>query len=322
MKRATKWASMVLAALALAYFVRHALRTLEGKDLSALLHGPGLVAMMALVVMYTASIATTSAAWLWQLRAMRQPSDFRWTTTVLAVTQFGKYLPGNVGQHIGRVGLAIDSGVRLPAALLTVGYELLIALVAASHLCAISALLWPPQALAGGPWLEYRWTLVALATVGTVTGLLLAPWLTALLVSKRQGDKPATAVDARAFALNLPAIAGSYVMYVGSLSAIGIGLWILALALVSGAPVPPPLFFIGAFATSWIAGFVVPGAPAGLGVREVVLTAWLSGALPPAIVVIIVVALRVATSIGDGINFAWGSWALSRRRHPARGRRP
>lgn len=77
---------------------------------------------------------------------------------------------------------------------------------------------------------------------------------------------------------------------------------------------PTPLFFVGAFAVSWIAGFVVPGAPAGLGVRELVLTAWLGDALPATTVVVLVLALRVATTIGDAINFGWGSWALARRR--------
>src|SRR3546814_11770047 len=80
---------------------------------------------------------------------------------------------------------------------------------------------------------------------------------------------------------------------------------------------PGPIFFIGAFTTSWIAGFVVPGAPAGLGVREVVLTAWLAGALPPATAVLLVVALRIATPIADLVNFLWGSAVLvSNRQQP------
>src|SRR3546814_6780064 len=73
----------------------------------------------------------------------------------------------------------------------------------------------------------------------------------------------------------------------------------MARALGKGGAMPGPIFFIGAFTTSWIAGFVVPGAPAGLGVREVVLTAWLAGALPPATAVLLVVALRIATTIAD-----------------------
>src|SRR3546814_11986525 len=80
----------------------------------------------------------------------------------------------------------------------------------------------------------------------------------------------------------MTAMIASYAMYVCSLSLVGLGLWGMSLALGNGGAMPGPIFFIGAFNTSWIAGFVVPGAPAGLGVREVVLTAWLDGSVPPA----------------------------------------
>src|SRR3546814_8886443 len=86
----------------------------------------------------------------------------------------------------------------------------------------------------------------------------------------------------------MTAMIASYAMYVCSLSLVGLGLWGMSLALGNGGAMPGPIFFIGAFTTSWIAGFVVPGAPAGLGVREVVLTAWLAGALPPATAVLLV----------------------------------
>ena len=313
LKRAAKTVSVVLALAALAYFARHAWRTLEGQDLSMLLQGPGLGGMLLLVLLYTASIATTSAAWYWQLQSLHQPASFAWTTTALAVTQFGKYLPGNVGHHIGRVGLAVGAGVRLSAALLTIGYELLLAIVAAAHLCAVAILLWPPVAFADASWLAYRWPLLTLVSLGAAAGLVLAPQLVAILSRLRSPTAPT--VEANALSLDLHAIAGSYAMYLGSLSAIGIGLWALALTVVpDGTTVPMAFFFIGAFATAWIAGFIVPGAPAGLGVREVVLAAWLGDALPPTTVVVLVLALRIATTIGDAVNFAWGSLALARRR--------
>ena len=311
LKRAAKWAGIVLAVLALAYFARHAARTLKGQDLSSLFEGPGLWGMVALTALYAASIATTAAAWRWQLADVGHRASYGWTITVLAVTQFGKYLPGNVGHHVGRAGLAMQAGIRMPAALLTIGYELLLAIVAAAHLCAFGLLLWPPAALAGQAWLEHRWTLLALVSAGAVAGLLLAPRLVAVLSALRGGDRG----DARAFALGPRTIAGSYAMYVAGQVAIGFGLWALALALVpEGGAVPSALFFIGAFATSWIAGLVVPGAPAGLGVREVVLTAWLGDALPPDTAVLLELALRVATTLGDALNFGWGSWALARMR--------
>lgn len=311
LKRVAKWVGIALVLGALAYFLQHALRTLQGQDLTALAHGPGVWGVALLIALYAASIATTAAAWRLQLAAVRQPVTYYWAITVLAVTQFGKYLPGNVGHHIGRAGLAIDAGVRPSAAVLTIGYELLLALVSAAHLCAMGVLLWPPGALAAQPWMAYRWTLLGLVSIGAVAGLVLAPRMVAMLTALRGGARE----GAGAFSLDLRAICGSYAMYVAGQIAIGAGLWGLAIAVSpAGTAVPSILFFTGAFATSWIAGLVVPGAPAGLGVREVVLTAWLGEALPPEIAVLLVVALRVATTVGDAINFGWGSWALARMR--------
>lgn len=311
LKRTVKWAGMVIAVGALAYFLRHAWHTLQGQDLTALAQGPGFWGMALLITLYAASIATTAMAWQMQLTAIRQHVTYRWTIAVLAVTQFGKYLPGNVGHHIGRAGLAIDAGVRPSAAVLTIGYELLLAIASAAHLCAIGILLWPPGALADQPWMAHRWTLIGLVSAGAVAGLALAPRMVAMLTTLRGGARESVL----AFSLDLRSICGSYAMYVGGLIAIGAGLWGLAVAVSqTGTAVPSVMFFAGAFATSWIAGLVVPGAPAGLGVREVVLTTWFGEALPPETAVLLVVALRVATTVGDAINFSWGSWALARMR--------
>jgi uncharacterized membrane protein YbhN (UPF0104 family) len=70
-------------------------------------------------------------------------------------------------------------------------------------------------------------------------------------------------------------------------------------------------FFIGAFASSWLLGFLAPGAPAGLGVREAALALWLEPALGAPSAVLLIVLLRVATTLGDLGNFAWGSMRLA-----------
>jgi hypothetical protein len=63
------------------------------------------------------------------------------------------------------------------------------------------------------------------------------------------------------------------------------------------------LLLSGAFALSWIVGYITPGAPAGLGVREVVLVSLLTPALGGGNAVGLSLALRLATTIGDGVCF-------------------
>lgn len=61
---------------------------------------------------------------------------------------------------------------------------------------------------------------------------------------------------------------------------------------------------VGAYVLAWVAGLVVPGAPAGIGVREMMLILLLQHVIDRSEVVIIsVVAARIVTSLGDLICF-------------------
>ena len=54
-----------------------------------------------------------------------------------------------------------------------------------------------------------------------------------------------------------------------------------------------------AYVIAWLAGFLVPGSPAGLGVREVVLLYLLSGHYPESTLLILILASRIVTTFGD-----------------------
>ena len=78
-------------------------------------------------------------------------------------------------------------------------------------------------------------------------------------------------------------------------------LWLLAVLLVAPAAGPGPLTSIGALALAWAAGFVTPGAAAGVGVREAVLMVALDGSLGPEASAVVALAFRLITTAGDGV---------------------
>lgn len=307
---------LLLALAAAVYFVRYAIHALTGRDLSGLLDGRVVAAAAALTLLYALLIPTTALAWTWLLRGMRQPADYKRMLAILATTQFGKYLPGNVAQHIGRIAMARNEGVQWSVALFSVAYEMLLMLVACAHISALTLLWAPPMALARWSITEYRVPLLVLVTVSAALALLLAPRAAAWLARHRATRRGEQDYQPPSLRLDMRTIVMSYVIYAINFCLVGTGLWLLAHALLAGsAPTPSVAFLIGAFASSWILGFVAPGAPAGLGIREAILSAWLSGALPPAQVVLLVVALRIATSVGDLLNFILGSaWLRHTRR--------
>jgi hypothetical protein len=62
------------------------------------------------------------------------------------------------------------------------------------------------------------------------------------------------------------------------------------------------------FAVAWLAGYVVPGAPGGLGVREAMMVLLLSPILGAGTAVGLGVTLRVTTTVGDAVAFLIGLW--------------
>lgn len=314
MKHLLKAFGILLALAAGAYFVVYAHHALAGKDLSALLDSKVMMAGACLTLLYTFSIVTTALAWTRLLRSLRQPALFSRLLPILATTQFGKYLPGNVAHHLGRIALARSVGVTLPAAVFSVAYELLLALVASAHIGALTLLWSPPAAIVKWRITEYRLPLLGAVTSLAVAALWLAPRFAAWLGRLRSGQPSDLEATPARLHLDPGAVLACYALYGSSFVLIGTGLWFVAHALAAGTvAIPGVLFFVGAFASSWILGFVAPGAPAGLGIREAILSAWLSGVLPPAEVVLLVVMLRIATSLGDLLNFAWGSAFVLRR---------
>lgn len=311
--RLGKFLGVLLAAIATGYFIAYAWRALAGRDLSGLLDRRVLYAAIGLTVLYAASIATTALAWTRLLAAMRQPHPFRRLLPILATTQFGKYLPGNVAHHLGRVALVRSIGVQVAPAVASVTYELLLALVAAAHVGALTLLWAPPEAIMQWQLAAHRGLLVLLVTVAAAAALVSAPRVAGFL-QKLRGSR-AEAPSPHALRLDILTALTCYLLYMSGLVLIGLGLWAVAGALAPQATaLPGPIFFIGAFASSWILGFIAPGAPAGLGVREAILSAWLSGVLAPAQAVLLIIALRIATTVGDLANFTWGSVVLWRQR--------
>lgn len=64
---------------------------------------------------------------------------------------------------------------------------------------------------------------------------------------------------------------------------------------------------IGLNALSWLIGFLTPGAPAGLGIREAVMTAFLTGIINEKNVLMAVILYRVVTIFGDIMAFIFVS---------------
>jgi uncharacterized membrane protein YbhN (UPF0104 family) len=62
------------------------------------------------------------------------------------------------------------------------------------------------------------------------------------------------------------------------------------------------------FALCWVAGFVVPGAPAGLGVREALFIRLFAPGIGEGVAACVAVAYRIITTLGDLLTFLVAYW--------------
>ena len=280
--RVLGWA---LSLACLAWLVRLALR--HAADLPTPPSGPLAVAgLSGSVLLHVLTLIAGGAAWKLLLDACGAPSRLRLALGIHLFSQPAKYLPGNVGQLVGRVALGRRHGIDLSPLLRTLALEAA-GVIAAAALCLLAAL--ATGSLAPPPGLPPAWVL------GTLTAAGLG---VAVLVLARKSPRSA------------PDLAGALLLYLLIFAIYGLSALLLLRTLLGHPAGLGLLACAGAFAAGWIGGFFTPGAPAGLGVREAILVALLSPRLGPEVALGLAVAFRVVTTLGDGVGFALGAAAL------------
>ncbi len=303
-----------VAVAALVYFIVHAHRSLAGQDLDQLLQPRVIAACLLLLVLYMALTPLTAIAWTWLLRALAQPTHFMTTGPILAATQFGKYVPGNIAQHLGRVVLARAHELGTRTTVLSMAYETVLLVVAGAHVAALTFLWAPPTGITEWPLMQYRGAIIVAITAAAFSLMLSAPGIARAIARFRSADRT-IAQPAMAVRPGWTTTLACYLTYVVNFGLVGLGLWVVAASLTpTPVTVANLLLLTGAFASSWVFGFLTPGAPAGLGIREAILSVWLGAALGPSVAISLIITLRIVTTLGDLLNFLWGSFVLARRR--------
>ncbi|UPG91121.1 flippase-like domain-containing protein [Luteibacter aegosomaticola] len=260
--------------------------------------------ILPLIVVYLSAV-------IWQL-LLRDQGIVRRNRDVFAlftVSQFGKYLPGNVGQFIGRVVMARDIGIAIPATLATMLTEVLWNVGTGLGLSALAIYLFVGNKLtAFPPWLD---------TAGLGLGflaLLAAPWIGITLLRR-----VFPGLVARVFASSelRPPGWGTAIrvssLYLANYLCMGMALSLQA-KVFYGAPDIPLLEASGFCAMAWLAGYLLPGAPAGLGVREGLMLVLFSPMYGESTAIALGITLRLGAIAADVIAFALGWLARARGR--------
>ena len=103
---------------------------------------------------------------------------------------------------------------------------------------------------------------------------------------------------------------GCVAIYSISLIVFGGLTWIATVAI--GLTSVPILPIMACTITSWLAGFLTPGSPAGAGVRDSIIVLGLSAVMPPPEAALVALLHRLLTATGDFLLFLIGKWLNAR----------
>jgi glycosyltransferase 2 family protein len=298
--RSVRWAFVVVAVGLAAYALADHWSQIRGA-LGELGFWP-LAAAMASVL---AALATTVQMWRLLLASMGSPLPLRPAARIMLVGQIGKYLPGSIWPVLAQMELGRE--YHVPRSRSASASILVMLLTLISGL--LTALVTLPFAAGAMP---YRWALLA---TPVLLVMLYPPVLNALigwllrLARQPPLERPLTAGGLlRAMGWSF----GTWICY-------GVQIWILATRL--GAPAgKTALVAIGGFAFAWSVGFLVVFAPAGAGIRDVLLLVLLGTVLRSADAAAVVLVSRVLMTVADLLSA--GVAARFVRRPPPEAARP
>lgn len=212
--------------------------------------------MLALaILLYAISHISTALSWPFVLRSMSIPIASRTGIQIGFMSQIGKYLPGNVAHYFGRATLAANVGVPLLSSGTSTAVEIISALFAAAIVGAAALVIEPDAAR----FLALR--LVNAFHASTAILAVLSAGMLALAAYLKWKRYSISIVLAPTLFLAL-SFTLSGLSFASLLASIG--------ATSSTATV------IALFVVAWVIGFVVPGAPAGIGIREAILIGFLA----------------------------------------------
>lgn len=298
-KRWLNWAGRLIVVVACIFLARKG--WLYREWFSGWRPGGGTLIYMGLgMAGYACASGLLAVAWFALVRYWDPAADFNHVFRLYARTQIAKYIPGNVFHLTGRWLGARQINVSHKTILGATGYEL-------AGMAAIAAIMAAYGALVKDSSTKVCFQLAAglmvLAAIFPFVVVKCSVWIPRLPAVGWPIQTRVTGISGY-----IPAhfLYMFYFMIVGSLFA---G-WIYRVTGVFDANLT--MFIISTFALAWLAGFIVPGASGGLGVREAILVGMLGGMVGEAQSVIIAFGFRLVTIGGDVLFFAF-SFLISSR---------
>lgn len=273
-------------------------------DVSPALGQVGWGALAAATLAACVALGFNTLSWRAVMRAVGLEAPLGDAAAVFLISQPGKYVPGAVWPVMAQAEFAREHGVSRARALTGSLVAMVVGVATAGIVGAVGLAAAAPGSLA-----DYWWALaIAAALVVLLTPPVLGRVVALALRVTRRGDQ-AVRIGGRA-------LGESAAWSVLNWLALGLQAW-LVLRPLAGASASTVALATGAFALSWLVGFLLVIAPAGIGPREAALVLTLASVASAPQALAVAVLSRAAMTVADLVGLAVGLVLRAARRRAA-----
>jgi hypothetical protein len=297
-----RWPSFlgrVLTLLSLAFFFIKLLQNVQ--SLSALQITVSSVALVTGgVLLFMLLYILLVRAWMVILKGGGVDISLVRAYRIMGESQIGKYLPGNIYHYVRRVSLGSKEGLPTESCILSLGVETVLLAFTALAISLIGFL---------SGRLDLAWFLgrVGVERYRSI-GLIVLVIVAGIVIGGAFSHRIRRWLKARLEYLHPVRVVTAVLLYALFFACVG-GFIAFLLGSLWNINASPGWYALSwGFTLAWLLGFITPGAPGGIGIREIVFVGLFSSEIGEGTAVSLAVIVRVITSLSDIGTFGVAAW--------------
>ena len=297
LKKYYKVIGSIITVLALVFVVKK-LVTMD-VDWSRFADGKTLAVIVGCTLVQTAMVLFMTLPWLRYIRILSGIQiPTKSALPVYTRSNLMKYVPGNVFQYVGRNQLAADLHISHVDVACATLLDIVSSMV--TPLLLILILMGKDMLLL---FQKYSRNFLIILIAGILVLLLLILLLCWKFQEplKRYFEKYRKLLNRK----NIPRILVVFLLYL-SQYIISTAMYGTAAYLLFDVPAAQMGLFLGTYLFSWIIGFITPGAPGGIGIREAVMVLMCGSFMSTETIMLYAVTMRIISTLGDVVAFLVG----------------
>lgn len=240
----------------------------------------------------------TASAYVWKiiLSECNCSISFKQSFTIIGLSQIGKYIPGNVMQYFGRASLSTNAKMPLDIVLYSIVIETLI-IVLSSLIIIVLGVIYDANKIIILSKYVNTFSVLRTTIIFSFIVIIIAMVLSYFTSCHEYIRNKIYLVSSKQILIPIIVDLSMYTIFGTIIFVMSHTFWAVDAGHIW-------FKFVWGFALASVIGFIMPGAPGGIGIREAVFVALFSAELGVGASLALAILLRLATGLADLATFA------------------